>query len=423
MITTSMHTSNNAIMYNVNRYVLDKGDLSSKTNGALIAKHLLSIVGLLLPDFECKTLIDLSKEVYDFVCDIVDSNYSDDYIDSEFEEIKEKYGSDAINVYFHIKNRLQETKIDSSEFTNYLIIDYDKIINEYNKIPEYLCFKNKFDIHYYEKNSNIELIETICVDDYYISSEKYIQGCEEVEELDNIKYNSINESILLTSINPIYVLGFKTSNSAIYFINSFNPSFYGNLKMRIYEFKDKNFNTYTDITQVLTYYSNYKYCNISTTYEFRDDFYYIIYLELLTGNDISLNLKIRTGFDYSSSNSSSLVFNFNNNNEIWISYRLESTATIGATFVQFSSLSLTDNVDTIIEVYDNNFQLVALDDDGYFDEDVDDPLLGSLTEKTPIYVNCNYYIKIRHRGNANNISVQFTPIIGNVWYYNGEIYM
>lgn len=425
MVTTSIHTSNGAIMYDVNRYVLGENETPTDDDckAIVVAKHLLSIVGLLVPDFDGKSLIELSMEVYDFVKDLINSNYNDEDIDLEFKEMKEKYGTDAINVTFHIQNASKDFKIDSSDFTNYLIIDYEKIYNKYKEIPKYLCFGNKFDIHYYEANCNIEMIETICIDGYYISSQKIVQGCEEVLEVDSIKYNNVSESILLTNDNPSYIMGFKTSNSDKYFINSCNVNYSCDLKMRIYEFENGNFNSYSDVILVLTYYNNYKYYNISTTYEFRNDFYYIIYLELLDGNVANLSFKIRTGVDYSCLNNSSLTFNFNNNNEVLISYRLESTAIIGATFVQFSSLSITNNIDTIIEVYDSNFQLVAIDDDGYFDEELDDPLLGSITEKIPIYVNCNYYIIIRHRGNADNVNIKFTPIVGNVWYYNGDVYM
>lgn len=424
MIATSIHTDSSCEIFDITRIVNCKNEVSDKETKCLeIAKMVLSIIGKFIPDVPGQEYLEISYDIYKLI-DQLSTIEDDENVDEELENIKEKYGSSTSNAVFHLNSMENYDRIQDTDCTSYVFPQYEKIYNDYGSVPKYMSFSNIFNINYTSNEDNIALKLCVKVDDYYITSQEYTYGCKDIKDVQSVKYGNVNEKFTINSLENKISFGFSPSTSDNYFINSNILNGYGSiLKLRIFLIDKGTFTNYESVSEYSCYLNNFKYYNISALNYFDSSYYYFIYLELVDGDSVTFDFNIRNSFDYSTTDDNSLIFDFNENNEIWVSYKLNSNATIGATMMRFSALSITDNVDTIIEVYNNKFQLVAIDDDGYFDEESDAPSLGSITDKIPIYVNNQYYIRIRHRGDASNIKIKFEPCVKEVWYYNGDIYL
>lgn len=61
-----------------------------------------------------------------------------------------------------------------------------------------------------------------------------------------------------------------------------------------------------------------------------------------------------------------------------------------------------------------------MNNDGYYDEESDDPSLESLTDDIPMYYNSIYHIKIKFRPSYSGESILFRPYVSYELYSIGE---
>lgn len=371
--------------------------------------------------------VDKAYTLYSFVKECVENNMTANEARQDFTSMPESQYVDSENIDFFVNDL--SISWDDSVTNRYqcVAVDYNNIYSLFADNNLFISFSDTYAIEYDENDfDSYSTIETVVsINGYDISSNVRKEYMNEIYEVVNDFGNQINKTICLNTSNNR--TGFQTSVtiSDTYFINTLLSRYTsGNFKMRVYR-NVVSSNYDNEVVCEATYYSDYTYDNVSTMLKLYDtingvntNYYFCIEREGCNEN-ISFSLTIRRGIDYNINGSNSLNFVFTNSNEVWISYQYSSNAVIGAYFISFSVLSQTGNVDTIIEVYDNYMRLVDMDDDGYFDEEADDPSLGSLTSDSPIHINNTYYIKVRYRNTYNGEAISFRPYVGLNWYSYG----